>query len=241
MPSKSLGWAGAIAVLLLVATGCTAVVDGNVRPAPGLTPRPLTGDTVKQVFLDGGELSKLLGQSLKGDPDSPPRFGGREMLFDMNSKPQECNGVVFELQKSPYGSANISKVGRETWWDTGASRAKVISVSEVVVALPKASDADALFTSFSAQWPRCDGVTVNESFPSGERFLTADISDVRSADSVVAATVRSRIVTTIVRARAAGVRANCLVETEVAFFTDHADNTAVDIAHRMMDKVSKLS
>ncbi len=49
-------------LVILVAAACTRVVDGSARPARGLTPRPITGQTVKQVLLDESELSKMLGQ-----------------------------------------------------------------------------------------------------------------------------------------------------------------------------------
>ena len=83
------------------------------------------------------------------------------------------------------------------------------------------------------------------------------ISDVRVADSVVAATLSidtqlPGIPSTGPRpeARAIGVRGNCLVEVDVAFFgsTSPSDQgsgdvhrTAIDIAHALMDKVSALS
>jgi PknH-like protein len=241
MPLQLLGRVGAIAVLLLMATGCTVPVDGNVAPAPDLKPRPLHGDSAKQVLLDAGELTQVLGQSLRSDPDSPPRFGGRDMLFETRSSPADCKGVAFELQRSVYGSANIQKIGRESWWSTGAGHAKVISVSEVVVAVPTAKEATALFTKFSSQWQQCNGTTVIDSLSSGEPFMTVAISDVRTENSVVAATVKNRLSTTVVNSHALGVRLNCLVEAAVAYFTDHADDSAVDVAHRMMDKVSTLS
>jgi hypothetical protein len=57
---------------LPLAAGCTAVVGGAARPAPGLTPRPLIGQAVSRALLDDGELAKLLGQYFKSAPDSRP-------------------------------------------------------------------------------------------------------------------------------------------------------------------------
>lgn len=242
MPFKSVRRVGVGAVLLLlVTTGCVGRVGGHPHPAPGITPRPLVGDAVQQVLLNEAELSKALAQPVKSDADSPPRFGGADQLFDMHSSPRECAGVVFEMQRSAYGSATLKNLGRETWWNASGYHAKVISVIEVVVALAKARDADALFADFSSQWQRCDGTTVTEYSTSGERFLTADISDVRSANSVLSATVQKRIITPVIHARALGVRVNCLVEDDVAYFAKRPDNSAVNIAHRMMDKVSGLT
>jgi hypothetical protein len=226
-------------LVMLFAAACTRVMDGTVRPARGLAPRPLTGQTVRQVLLDDSELSKTIGQRFKARTELPPRFGGRDLLFGLDASPSGCAEVVFPLDKSSYGTADISNIAQESWWTVGVRGAKVISVSESVVALPTAVAADALFVKFTQEWNRCNGATVTPHFPSGGGPTTA-ISDVRAADSVLAATVESSY--TITSARAVGARVNCLVEVDAAFFVDHhPDDTAVDIAHRMMDKVSSLS
>ncbi len=240
MPRKPARRAGA-AVLLLIAVTTGCAVDGFARPAPNLTPHPLTGDAVKKVLLTADELAKVLGQSFKANSEAPTRFGGRNLLFEMHSSPQNCNGVVFELQQSAYGSASVGSVGEATWWDTGSGRARVISVSETVVALTKPGDADALLAGFSSTWKRCDGTTVSDYVAGGERLSTAAISDVQAANSVLSATVNSHSTTTLVRGRAVGARVNCVVEAAVTFFGNHADDSAAAIAHRMMDKVSDLS
>lgn len=226
-------------MVILLAAACTRVVDGSVRPARGLAPRPLTEQTVRQVLLDDSELSKVIGQRFKTRAELPPRFGGRDLLFGLDASPSACAGVVFPLDKSSYGTADIGNIAQESWWTVGVRGAKVISVSESVVALPTAVAADALFVKFIKEWDRCNGATVTAHFPSGGG-PTAAISAVRAADSVLAATVESSY--TITSARAVGARVNCLVELEVAFFVDHhPDETAVNIAHRMMDKISALS
>lgn len=228
-------------VSVLAVAGCTRVVDGGARPGPGMPPHPLTGQSIKQVFVDGKQLSKLLGQQFKSDPNFPPRFGGPDQLFDIAAKPPECAGVVFQLQKSAYRSADIEEVARENWWSAGSRRPKIISVAESVVALPTAQDADALFAQFSRQWTRCAGTTVTDYSADGQRFSSAAIGKVGTADSVLSATVRTRVVTTVTHARALGVRVNCLVDVDVAYFSDRPDATAVGLAHRMMNKVSDLS
>lgn len=232
---------GVSLLAVLAVAGCTRVVDGNARPGPGMPPHPLTGQAVKQVLFDGPQLSKLLGQRFKSDPDFPPRFGGPDQLFDIAARPRECAGVVFQLQKSAYRSADVKDVARQNWWSAGGRRPKIISVAEAVVELPTAKDADALFAQFAQQWTRCAGKTVTDYSADGQRFSSAAISDVRKADSVLSATVRTRVVTTVTHARALGVRVNCLVDVDVAYFSDRPDATAVGLAHRMMDKVSDLS
>ncbi len=179
----------------------------------------------------------MTGQRFKTRAEFPPRFGGRDLLFPLDTSPSGCAGVVFELDKSGYETADVGNVAQESWWTVGVRGVKIIHVSEAVVALPTAVAADALFARFGQEWSRCNGATVHLNFPSGGD-PTAAISDVRAADSVLAATVES--FHTLVSARAVGVRVNCLVEVDVAFF-HQPDGTAVNIAHRMMDKVSRLS
>lgn len=228
-------------VALPLTAGCMVVVDGAAHPAPGLAPRLLTGQAVSHALLDDGELANLVGQYFKSKPESPPRFGGRDQLYEVHAAPSGCAGVVFELQKSSYGAADVENVAQQTWWTAGIRGAKVISLVESVVAVPTAAAADTVFAGFIQQWDRCNGRTVTSDFRIGHAVTTA-ISDVRAANSVLAATVQSHFVTTVTSARAVGVRANCLVEVDVAFFSDNKpDGTAVDIAHAMMDKVSSLS
>lgn len=238
-------------VAVPLAAGCTVVVGGTVRPAPGMTPRPLIGQAVKQVLLGQAQLSTLLDQSFHSDPLRPPVLVGGsalDRLVDMDASPRECAGVVFELQKSSYRPAGVQDVEQESWWNSSRYDAHpaVIRVHDGVVAVPAAKEADTLFAQFSQQWQRCDGTTVTSNSTSGEQFSTSAVTDVRAADSVLAATVRTNLDRSatggpVMYGRALGVRVNCLVEVDVAFFSGHSDTTAVDIAHRMMDKVSDLS
>lgn len=252
-----------LACLLAVAlaTGCT--VDGTARPAPNLKPHPVTGQPVKKVLLDDAELSKLLGQSFKNKAELPARFGGPEVLqpaFGAVS-PANCIGVTSMLVKDAYQSGDVKNAARETWWNTRGP-AKVISVAEGVVALSSAAAASALFQQFSQQWRDCDGTTVTIGRPSiiidrPAITFSDTISAVRASDSVLAATLSIETQLPGIpssgprpEARALGVRGNCLVEVEVAFFnstspsdegTGDVRSSAVDLARAMMDKVSALS
>ena len=248
-------------VVAALATGCT--VAGTARPAPGLKPHPVTGQPVKKVLLDDGELSKLLGQSFETKTELPARFGGPEVLppaFGAVS-PVNCIGVTSMMVKNAYQSGDVKNAARETWWNMRGP-AKVISVAEGVVALSNTAGAAALFQEFSRQWRDCDGTTVTIGRPSiitdRPAIVFSDtISDVRVADSVLAATLSIDTQLPGIpssgprpEARAIGVRGNCLVEVEIAFFgsTSPSDEgsgdvhrSAIDIAHAMMDKVSGLS
>jgi hypothetical protein len=242
-----------LAVVVLVA-GCSVTVGGAARPGSDLTPRWLTGPTIKQVLLGHSALSRILGRSFKIDPHFPPRFGGPEPLQDDGwASPGDCLGVAAMLQRVVYQSSKVRHVAVETWRHAPMS-VEVTSVKEGVVSLPTAVEAQALFAKFSRQWRECDGATVPLS---GSVFrLKAKTTNVQAADSVVAATVstgfasRSSEPAFIPAGRAIGLRGNCLVEVEVAFFgnTHPSDQgsadprtSAVDVAHAILDNVGALS
>jgi hypothetical protein len=246
----------AVACLLIVmlATACTHVVDGTVHPAKNLKPRPLTGQTIKQVLLDADALGKMLDQPFKSDTDLPPWFGGPDKLrssYSASPSRRDCLGVTTIQEKGIYKSAAIDSVAGESWWHEGSS-AKVISVTEGVVALPTVAAANELFAKFSAQWRQCDGVAID--LPADRLSFTDTISDVRLANSVLAATVASKSnrpgASAIPEARALGVRVNCLVEVEVAFYSSRRSSdqgsaevatSGIDVARALMDKVTALS
>jgi hypothetical protein len=262
---RIVGPATALTVVAALAVGCGAVggevVQGTAKPAPNLKPRPLTGETVKQVLLDDAALSRMLNQPFVAR--KPPEFGGPDKLYQRNSpvSPADCLGVTAMLQKSVYEPgpqpAQVKDVASMSWWNNGEP-AQVISVMEGVVTLPSAAQAEALFAKFSVQWQRCNGTKTTEQ--NGPISTTNDISDVRVADAsntVVAATNTASSVLPNMpalqptpQARAIGVRLNCLVEVAVVFFGERRasdpgsadlDTSAIDIAHTMMDRVSALS
>jgi hypothetical protein len=242
----------AICVALLVA-GCTHAISGTGRPAAGLKPNPLTGEVIKQVLLDEAVLANMLNQAFKGDAQLPPRFGGPERLQPGlgDISPAECAGVSTMTVRSAYESAGVKNVARETWWTAGDS-GKVISVAEAMVALPTAADAATLFAKFTEQWKSCNGATVTIS--GGALNFTDEVADVRLDNSVLAATVYVQATGASPgrrpQARAIGLRVNCLVEVEVAFFsvqsasdpgTGDPRTSAVDVARAIMEKISARS
>ena len=119
--------------------------------------------------------------------------------------------------------------------------------------LGSVADANALFAGFAKQWKDCQGQTVTlvrESVRGG--YYTDAITDVRATGSVVAATVEFGHTTdksTSPVARAVGVKANCLVEAEIAYYSDavtsgrpsDVDTVAIDIAQAMMERVEELT
>ena len=236
--------------LLAVLTGCTQSVTGTAHPAPGLKPRPLAAEGAKQVLLDDSALARILNQPFKVDTQFPPRYGDRDKLAHSYgpASPVECVGVVTTMDKGAYDSAPVQDVARQTWWHATDS-VKVISVTEGVVTLPGISDATALFEQFTTQWKNCDGTSVE--LPGTTLSFTDTIGQVRVADSVLAATIYDQASLSnsspMPVARAVGVRANCLIEVEIAFFstdnpsdqgTANLDASAIEIARTVMDRIS---
>ncbi|MEZ0367135.1 sensor domain-containing protein [Mycobacterium sp. pUA109] len=232
-----------VAVLLLalaVVSGCTRIVDGTVHPASGLTPNPLAGRAVKQVLLDDAELEKMLDQSFESDPNLAPRFGDDAFDERPDVSSPDCALAVGLMQKSSYDSADVRDAAREIWWTPRNDRdATVIDVEEGVVALPSAADADTVFEELTKQWEHRDG---DAETSRGDTFT---LSRPKVADSVLSANTSFSFDSgTIPGLRALGVRVNCLVEVQVSFYRDvsgEQKNSAVDIAHTMMNKVTDLS
>ncbi|OBI64945.1 hypothetical protein A5706_15095 [Mycobacterium sp. E796] len=247
-------WCGVAALLLVMSTaGCAAVVDGAARPAPGMAPRSLHGQTIKQVLLGHRALAGILNQSFKIDPRFRPRFGGPDALLDDGwLSPGDCLGVASMLQRAVYQSSNVRHVAVQTWRHAPKS-VEVTSVKEGVVSLPSPAEAQALFEKFSQQWQQCNGTTIPLS---GAVFkLKAAVTNVKATNPVVSATLsmgfasRSLDSASLQSGRALGVRGNCLVEVEVAFFGDTQPSdpgadpqaSAVDIAQAILDKVGALA
>jgi hypothetical protein len=234
-------WVAALMAMAL-ATGCTPKIGGTARPAP-LPP-------MLRIMLDGATLSKLLGQPFKNAPQFPPSYGGSEKFgtADESASPADCIGVVFMMQKIVYQSVPVKDAVRELWRNDGRS-VKVDDVDEGVISFATAKDAAAAFERFSGQWQKCDGTTLSMDSVTSARNV---ISDVRLADSVVAASVlmhphENSILTSIPMARALGVRGNYLVEVAVSFYgnddpaargSGDVNTSGVYLAHAMLDRLA---
>jgi hypothetical protein len=241
------GYASALWVLLVLgsATGCSVVVGGSMRPAPGLAPRPLTGHSVRQVLLDSAELSQAFGQSFTVDLNFPPESGGAELLGVNVDTPPECGGVAMMLLKESYADSDVRDVAHKSWLNS-SPHPVVMAVQEAVVALPTATAADAQFAALARQWGRCNGASMTIA---GDDNFTFRVNHIQEEDSVLAATVdhlgRSVM---IPAAQAIGVRVNCIIEVEIVYYgRGHRDGsaghtpTAADTARLLMNKVSSLS
>lgn len=243
----------AVAVLAVVGVAAWLVLPNRSRGSAS----GITGETVKQVLLDGAELTTMLEQPFT-TVTGPPAYGGLEAMED-SSSPGECVGVVDVAPKSVYASADVQSYARETWIDSEPNRdgftpltTRVMFVKEAVVALPSAEDAQALFAKFAEQWKRCDGHPVNaDSDAGGQPQLHGTemhITGVRVTDDVLAASIVLDKSPKAPDTRAVGVRGNCIVGVLIAFTgTENAtgsgdpQTSSIEAVQAMMDKVTKLS
>lgn len=245
-----------IAAVAVAAAGLVAawlVLPDRSRGAAGIT-----SDTVRQVLLDGTELTEMLDQPFT-TVTGPPAYGGFEAMDD-SASPGDCAGVVDVAQKSVYAPASVQSYARETWIDSEPSRGsfkpldtRVMFVKEAVVTLPSAEDARALFDTFAEQWKKCDGQPVNTTGPDTQgspqlRGTEMHITDVRITDDILAASIVLDKSPKAPDTRAIGVRGNCIVGVLIAFTgTENASGSgdpqtsSTDAVRAMMDKVDKLS
>jgi hypothetical protein len=252
---RSLWRVAALLAIVILAAGCSVTIGGTARPAPTVTPRTLSGHTVKRVLLGQSALSQIVKQPLNIDPRFPPSFGGPETLQGNSSASADnCIGVAVMLLQNVYQDSDVKNIALTTWRPASTS-AVVTRVKEGVLSLPTAADAEALFVKFSRQWQRCDGKTVPLT---GETFkLKARVNNVQLASSVLAATTSIELDSPnplvqdgIPAGRAIGVRDNCLIEVEVDFVgrsnlspqqSGDVNTSALEIAQVMRDKVSALA
>jgi hypothetical protein len=232
----------AVLVVLSAATGCTRVVEGSLRPAAGLAPRPLHRADIQKALLGEAELGRLFGQSFVTDPDLPPASGGPDLLQANVYAPPQCGGVADILIDDMYSGAQVRDVTRDDWLDSGDNPV-VIAAHEAVVGLPTTAAAATHFDSLTRRWRACDGASTTID---GDANFTFRISHIDDRNSVLAADVdHVSDEVTIAGTRAVGVRANCIVEVDLIYYDrDKAGRqvpTAADVAHRIMDKVTTQS
>lgn len=253
MTTRAVAIAAGAAAVMLLAGGCTTVVSGKVRPAPGLAPTPVTGMAVRQVLLDDSELSKLTGQPFSSDPSLPPRFGGLDELPDAweSAEPEDCVGAAVGGQRRVYSSAGVRDAAHEFWDGSSSGDSPLTGVGEAVIALDSTADASALFEKFAEQWGSCDGVVVTRDSGTDSE-ASGEVTDVSNQDAVLVATIRTSLdgEAGLRVSRALATRVNCVVDVDVFWFVDEDDHsgappaddtTAADLARAMLDKVRNLS
>lgn len=240
----------AIAVLTAGAVAAWVALPDRSRGSAGVT-----GSAVKEVLLNGTELTAMLGQPFT-TVTGPPAYGGLEAMDD-SATPGDCVGVLDVAQRSVYSSAPVQSYARETWIDSQPDRdrftpldTRVMFVKEAVVALPSPKDAQQLFAKFAEQWKRCDGHPVNATNPDtdGAPHLPGTemhITDVRLSDDVLAASIVLDKSPKAPDTRAIGLQDNCIVGVLIAFTgaenasgSGDPQTSSTDVVRAMMDKVA---
>lgn len=256
MKSKRV-WLSALAAVVVVAVVWVAIPEKSPQSSAGPV---LTGETVRQVLLDGGELTTMLDQPFTTTVH-PPVYGGYDAMDD-SAGSGECVGVVDVAPKALYQSGDVASYARETWVGAKTDGAdfkplttRVMFVKEAVVALPTAADARAAFARFSEQWRRCDGSPVNHGSDTPDAASTPHlpgtemhITDVRVTDTLLTASVVLDKNPKAPDTRAVGIQGNCIVGVLIAFTgVDNATGSAdpetssSTAVKAMLDKVAKLS
>lgn len=248
--------------MVLVVAGVVAwlVIPGKSPGSSAAKNSGITGETVKQVLLDGAELTTMLGQPFTSTTSAPISGGMDEM--DDPATTTDCVGVMNVAPRHVYVSADVQGYARQTFAGTTSGDAgsnqlttKVMFVEESVVALPSAEAAHALFAKFAERWKSCDGRAINQgpdasdaSTPPHLPGTEIHITDVRVSDTVLAASIALDRRPNAPDSRAVGVQGNCIVGVLIAF-TGVADATgtgdpmtsSTETVQAMMSKVAKLS
>lgn len=253
-------WVPALVVVVLAVAGVAAWWAIPSKSHNSSNGPAIVGETVKQVLLDGAELTTMLNQPFTTTA-GPPIYGGLDAM-DNSAPPGDCVGVVDVAPRTTYQSADVQSYARETWvhaesehTDFKPLSTRVMFVKEAVIALPSAAAAQAFFAKFAEQWQRCDGHPVNQqpdtADTSSKPHLSGTemhITDVRVADDVLAASIVLDKVPKAPDTRAVGVQGNCLIGVLIAFTgvenaTGSADpqTSSINAVRAMMNKVAQLS
>lgn len=255
MKSKRV-WLSVLAAVVVVAVAWVAIPEKGPDASDGPI---IVGETVKQVLLDGAELTTMLDQPFTTTVH-PPVYGGYDDMDD-SAGSGECVGVVDVAPKALYQSGDVASYARETWVGSKSDGAdfkplstKVMFVKEAVVALPSVAAARAAFAKFSEQWRRCDGQPVNHGSDTPDQASTPHlpgtemhITDVRVSDTLLAASIVLDHNPKAPDTRAVGIQDNCLIGVLIAFTgVEHATGSAdpetssSNAVRAMLDKAAKL-
>lgn len=243
-----------LVVLAVIAVTTWLMLPGRSRDGAGA----VTGDAVRQILLDGTELTAMLDQPFT-TVTGPPAYGGFEAMDDSPS-PAECAVVIDVAKKREYASASVQGYARETWIDSGPGsdgykplNTRVMFVKEAVVALPSAAEAREQFDKFAQEWKNCDGRPVDAVDPGAEMTphlhgTEMHITDVRVTDDLLAASIVLDKSPKAPDARALGVQGNCIVGVLIAFTgvenasgSGDPQTSSIDVVRAMMNKVAERS
>lgn len=250
-PSRHFLGAVSVGIAAMLLQSCTVMADGVARPATGLKPQPISGNTLKEVLPNAGRLQTILHQPVAPEAQFPRRSGDLESMpngayINPKSSPRDCLGMV-DLQQNDFRGAPVQNFV-EDYWLVSMNPNEVPKAFEAdtgVVALTTAADAEAVFTSIKQKWTRCVGAKITIFKPNQDDDLaeTLLVSDVRAADSTVSINYQANDsdFPPYIQMRTLGVRANCIVQAGVEYGREPDNSSSDAIAHAMMDEVSRFS
>lgn len=226
-------------------------------PGSSTSSAPKTGGTVKDFLLNGKELGELLDQGFESTPKTSNT--GTDHMGDVSNpmakaSPAGCGSPIALGDKSTYASVDVQNFTSQSWYQESkpGNKPAVASVQEVVAELSTADAAKALFAQVTDVWKGCEGKTVTfegTELPGGG-YMTSTTTDVRTEDSILAATVQEGRSTsgdiTTPSARTLAVKDKYVIETDVSFYDQKQDShtgsgdpeqSGIDVAKAIMAKI----
>lgn len=229
--------------------GCTTTVAGTARPARASGGPGAQQASLVSVLPTEGEISDAVGNQLNLH-GFPPQTGGIELLpngirTNDDASPIECVGPTGALLRLTYENSPVREAVTANFWnydfDAAASSANVGAVR-----LASANDAQSLFSTFAQRWRDCQGKTVvGHTHDSANTELYSRIENVVLAGPVLSATIivwDNHHTPESPNERAVGVKANVIVEADVAITKPRAqaEERAIDVVKLMLDKVADV-
>lgn len=149
MMMRALQATAVLSVALLV--GCSHPVEGHADKTAYTGP--------EQALPSSSELSQALSMQMR--PDAAVRVGGTDLLRDSaRAVPQMCTGVAHSGDRQTYKDARLDAVTQGSWITSGDGDQThaIITVAE----FSSPQDTHAWYLATTADWQRCQGITVTE-------------------------------------------------------------------------------
>jgi hypothetical protein len=239
-------------VLGLLAAGCTTVTQGNGRSAPGLTLGPLEGALLYDVLPTEADMDDILDSPLREDSEGELSGGVDDMPDGLNSErrasPHRCVTAIAPIQRSMYVDTDATEFASRKWRLPKGEKGDIMGVHAAVVVFPDHAAASAAYDEFVKDWQDCDGGTVRLGQLSERDHFVEKINDVRQNKAVAVADILTSQPSTSIswrRQRALAVRANCLIEVDVSYYSDKRppsdlQDAAAQVADFMLDRITDV-
>ena len=208
-PARIWPWLAAVGMLV----GCTHQVPGD----------PQSAVAAEGLLPSEDELTEAIGNRLSSF-GFQPFVGGLEIMpdgfrTDDDATPIRCVGVTDTMTRLTYEPSDVLEAARQSYF-TWNEQVDVSGADAAIVRMATDGDAAATYERFAEQWRGCDDQTVTKHVRgSSGAEVAADISDVRTDDGLLSATVTTTQGTNsppVHYERAVGVRGDTIAEVSLA-------------------------